>query len=327
LFTFTNTIIANYKVNHCKALCFMKYILLFMLVSMFCHAQDYNKVTAYRLIDEMDDGPCSLVTYFKAGDSSFVYSARSIDAVMIKKLLSIKKKAKKWKKTGFWCRKGYIGGDMIYNMFVFEGAKVNDTLFTSDDIVIFPSKQVAYTDKNKEVYKAFNNHFKAFFDRDFKEENEDRVLQGTAVLDSIGVDKIVYKGKAVEQLNFTDIKSQAKSLKEIDVFESVEDSIINYFYTYEADRDLIETKNNQSIESVVINNPDTFSIDGIKVGCSEELVANRYPQSAKHTYPISTKFEEMEYKYNYEITFKNDKGMAVITVDKKVVSSIEIRLD
>ena len=308
----------------------MKYILLFIFVSMFCYAQEHNKVTAYRLIDEMDDGPCSIVTYFKDGLTYCIYSAESTDAVMIKKLLEIKKTAKKWKKTGFWCTERTVGGDMIYNMFVFEGAKVKDTLFTSftvDDIIIIPSKQVAYTDKNKEVYKAFNNHFKAFFDRDFKQENENRILQGRAVLDSIGVDKIVYKGKVVAQLNFPEIKNQTQSLREIDTTEFGEDSIAYYLYTYEADRDIIETKNNKKIEYVVVNNPDTFSIDGIKVGSSEEWVINKYPQSAKHTYAVSTKFEEMDYKYNYEIIFKNNKGGAVITVDKKVVSSIVIRLD
>jgi len=302
----------------------MKYILLFIFVSMFCHAQEYNKVTAYRLVEEVNDGPCSIVGYIKDVHSSFVYSAESNDAVMIKKLLEIKKKAKKWEKTGFWCTERTIGGDMIYNMFVFEGAKVNDTLFTSHYTVIFPAEQLAYLDKDNEIYRAFNKHFKAFFDKDFREDFNQ--LSNNIVLDSISSDNLMYKGKVVAQLNFTDIKNQTQSLKEIDVFESEEDSITDYFYTYEADRDIIKTKNNQSIDSVIINNPDTFSIDGIKVGSSEELVANRYPQSAKHPYPASTKFEEMEYKYDYEIMFKNNKGSAVISVNKKVVSNIEIRL-
>ena len=328
LFTFTNTIIANYKVNHYKALCFMKYILLFILVSMFCHAQEYNNVTAYRIIWEVDDCDCSIVTFLKTkGLNGTVYSAESTDQMMIKNLLTIKKQAKKWEKKDFWCSERSIGGDMIHNMFVFESSQTNDTLFTTrEHLIVFPHEHLAYMDKNFNINKALNNHFKAFFDRDFNREYEDRILQGTVVLDSTGVDKILYKNIIGIQLNFPEIKNQTRSLKETDVLESVEDSIINYFYTYEADRDIILTKNNQSIESVVINNPDTFSIDGIKVGSSEELVVNRYPQSAKHTYPASTKFEEMEYKYNYKITFKNDKGGAVITVDKKVVSSIEVIL-
>ena len=149
---------------------------------------------------------------------------------------------------------------------------------------------------------------------------------GTRVLDSTRVEKITYKGKDITKSNYKDIITHTQSLKEIDLIKSVNDSVKDYYYKYEADRDIIETKNNKSIESVIINNPDTFSIGDIKVGDNEELVAITYPRSARHTYPDSKKFEEMGYKYNYEIILENNKGDAIISIDKKRVRSIKITL-
>lgn len=306
----------------------MKYLCFLLLYFGLCNAQDHHKVTAYRIVVDYEDGPCSIVSYMKSDEFGSVFTAESGDITMIENLLSLKKKAEKSDKTEFWCRSGYIGGDMIDNMFVFEGHKDNDTLFISnyDHLIVFPNEQKAYKDEGLAVYKALNKHFKAFFNRDFNSEYTERILMGTRVLDSTRVEKIMYKGKVITKSNFKDIITHTQSLKEIDLIKSVNDSVQDYYYKYEADRDIIETKNNKSIESVIINNPDTFSIGDIKVGDNEELVAITYPRSAKHTYPDSKKFEEMGYKYNYEIILENNKGDAIISIDKKTVRSIKITL-
>jgi len=303
----------------------MKY-LFFLLCLNICQAQDYKKVTAYRIVEESEDGPCSIVSYIRSREFGSVYTAESEDQEMIKKLLALKKQAKKWKKTGFWCTERLIGGMTVDNMFVFEGSKANDTLFTTnvDHLVVFLDKQVAYKDRDSAIYKALNKHFKGFFDRNFKEE-----YYGIwdMVLDSISVNKLYYKDKPIALVRFPDIKKYTKTVKLIDTLESNSDSIKDYYNTYQTDLDTIEFKNDDTIQYVIVNDPSTFLVGGIKVGDSEQVIADKYPASAKHAIPVSTRFEEMEYKYAYKIRLENGKGTVSITIDNKIVRHIDFSLN
>jgi len=75
----------------------MKFIVILLLSSTCCLAQ--AKLKAYRLVNEADDGPCTVEYYvdYQLYFPSYV-TVESSNAELIDNLLAIKRQSKKWKK-------------------------------------------------------------------------------------------------------------------------------------------------------------------------------------------------------------------------------------
>jgi len=300
----------------------MKYFCFLLLCFSLCQAQTYNKVTAYKIVSEPDDGPCSIATYVKhASEFGGVFSAQSTDQTMIQNLLMVKKNAKNHgKKRKFYCREGMIGGDMIYNMFVFHGKK-NDTLFTTypENLIVLPHKYIAYTDDDMLVNKALTGDMKTFYERDFGKELG---FISRRDLDSVNVEKILYHGKIAKNLYLEDIKSKANDFKLIDI-----DSIsTRNSEKYSADNDTIKFDANRLVKSIAAYNT-ALTIDGVTVGDSEEVIISKYPLSAKVPYPNGITYDEIKHNYEYIVCLAGEKGRIFFKIENKIITKITIDFD
>jgi len=124
--------------------------LLFLLLPICCFAQN-TKVTAYRLVNENDDGPCSVKSYIRwseGGPLSYV-TAESNDVAFARDLLTLKNLSKKWKKEKHFCTPLSLSSDMTHNMFVIEYNGKNDTILADkyNTMIVFPDKAKRYLDK------------------------------------------------------------------------------------------------------------------------------------------------------------------------------------
>ena len=152
----------------------MKYLTILLLLCCFSNAQEFKKVTAYRVINAHDDGACSIKTLVETESrASFLtyVTAESHDTELMTNLVELKKKAKRWKKSDCGCNgKPGLQWGSIPNMFVIEEQSGNDTIYTNHDNtqIIFPEKQAGHHDEKGLLQKALTGNIKEFFDLDFE---------------------------------------------------------------------------------------------------------------------------------------------------------------
>lgn len=304
----------------------MKYFYFLLFCFSLCSAQKYDRVTAYKIVNEHDDSPCSVAKFVKyATEFGEVFTAESTDQTMIKNLLAVKKNAKKYgKKSKFYCHERMIGGDMIDNMFVFEGA-TNDTLFTTNynHLIVFPHKDIAYTDNDFHVNKALTGDMKAFYERDFVKELRPISRR---ILDSVTFEKIIYCGKIAKNINSEYIKSKAKEFKLIDIDTIGTENSEKYSEEYSVDNNIVKFDTDRFVKSITATNK-LLTIDGIAVGDSENVITSKYPLSAKVPYPNGTTYEEIKHNYEYTIYLAGGKGAIFFKIKNKVITEITIDFD
>ena len=243
----------------------MKTLLLFLLLTTFCFAQ-HAKVTAYRLVNEHDDGPCSVKTYVKYPEQYYetYVTAESTDPVFVENLLKLKKEARKWERTNYNCSRRCIGCDMVHNMFVIKYNGSSDTILAArnNDILIFSEKEKAYLDKNEVLKKMFPENIKEFFEHDF--ETQVRSFVFWEENDSITADKVLYKGKRVHDFITKDFEYDTGNFR-LASSDSLYGSMERK-YAFANDTVRFYQKDSKAI----ISDPDSgWNIDGIKVGDRE----------------------------------------------------------
>lgn len=297
----------------------MKLIVLSLFLTAILYSQQ-AKVTAYRLINPVDDGPCSIKSYTEHADvfSGSYVTAESDDPKLIEKLLEIKAECKNWPYKPFYCNNRMIGGDEIRNMVVITG-KRNDTIFTDRDNqwIIFPERRKACLDQNGILKASLTGRIKEFFDYDF--DKQLRVKEGIETLDSISIGHLRYRDRALTQ-NYTlevpysvsNVRpGSEKSLSSRDFYVVGLDTI---FFSH-------------PLTSIIINDrASSFNVNGIRPGDSEEVLKKTYPISSATPVFYHTRFEEMRRNYYYVVYIHEGKGSILFLMKNAIIDSILINL-
>ena len=304
----------------------MKYITLTLFFCFACLGQEKAHLTAYRLVGEVTDGPCSVKEYVKYNAvekyvwrDTFV-TAESDDQQLIHNLLDIKKKAPRGKSRDFYCKERSMGGESIHNMFVFSGS-VTDTIFTdsSNKWIIFPDRQKAYLDKDLKFTKALTGIIKEFMEYDFKTP----ILAHfhTEGRDSIPTGSVLHRGRSgVAFLNNIVKNAEGYSLFKTDTIYSRIKKI------YVQGNDSIEFYEDKI--TVDISDTNTgWDIDGIKPGEPESKLFEKYPASTQLKMIYLMRFEDIKRKYFYTVLLSNGKGYISYFIKDKKIECITIDLN
>lgn len=287
----------------------MKLTVIFLLLTATVYSQQ-AKLTTYRLINPVDDGPCSIKSYVEHPDvfsGSFV-TAESDDPKLIEKLLSIKANCKKWPQKPLYCEKRMVGGDEIPNMLVITG-KRNDTIFTdkTNRWIIFPEQRKAFSDE-KGIFKAsLSGSIKDFFDYNFDKQLRVKFLIET--VDSVSVNSISYRGQALKNNVIEIPETQEK------------------FRLGTGNSKKIYVTGNDTITIDINDKAGPFSVDGLRPGDSEQQLKKHYPVSSSIPVFYHTRFEDMQRKYYYLVTIEQGVGYVVFMIADGVIESIQINLE
>jgi hypothetical protein len=293
----------------------MKILTTLLFLTTLCFAQNKPKLTAYRLVNPHDDGPCSIKYYVDNEEFFLAYvSAESTDKQLIDKLLTIKKQAKKWKKKSHFCSTRMRGGDLTTGMFVIESGAGNDTILTTYDYgaLVFPGKEIAYIDKEHVLYKALTGNVKEFFEYDFNNQIRSWfTIKG----DSINHDRVTYKGKSIYGLTEELFKKQYTNKR-------LEDERSYHVYLHDANTYLFS---DNRLKEVTIETPNSnWVIDGVQTGDNESILLTRYPNSAKAQLFNDVRFEDIKRKYHYSIILKGSKGSIDFYIEDKIIEKIVV---
>ncbi|KOS07266.1 hypothetical protein AM493_15390 [Flavobacterium akiainvivens] len=281
-------------------------------------------LTAYRLIDELTDGPCSVVTFVKYPSEAFLFTyitAESSNQDFINKLLNLKKAALKWKSREFYCEEGILGGETIPHMFVISGT-FTDTIFTdkTNQWIIFPDKQKAYFNKDRLLNNAFTGSCKDLFG-EFLNRQINAVYRDDYEQDSIPANSISYQGKPLDMFidNFNNDHGTFKLLEpEANKWAAFDTAYYSESDTIYFSRDLI---------AVVITNPDSgWDINGIKQGDAEKKLIDKYPVSTQiPLFSLSTiRIEDIKRLYYYRIRLKDEFGSLIYDIKDNKIEKVTI---
>lgn len=297
----------------------MKYLLLLFL-TVTCFAQN-TKITVYRLVNEDNDGPCSISSYVKYHNDGFLnyVTAESNDSIFAKNLLSLKKISKKWKKRNHFCEPRTIGGNMTHNMFTIEYKGKRDTILTTynNEMIVFPGTGIAYVDEKQVLKKMFTGNIKEFFDHDFKKQIMALYIREN---DSIPFNKILYK-ESMRDFSIEDFKNQSGKFK----FISSDSLYENIRLKYTDGNDTIQFYKNRIDISITSSNSN-WNIDQVKPGDSEELLFQKYPISTKIPKFYLIRYEDIKRKYFYSVELIGNKGNITYLIKDRIIEKIEINL-
>ena len=295
-------------------------LLLIILFTTACFAQNV-KVTAYRLVHDHEDGPCSVKTYVENPLMSYqtYVTAESDDSIFAENLLKLKKEARKWRKTDYFCSARVIGGSMIHNMFVISYNGVNDTILSTlyNDMIIFPGEEKAYSDKKEVLKKMLPRNITEFFKHDFR--SQIRSLYFPEENDSITSDKILYQEKHAIKIFNKDFEKDTGKFKLVN-----RDSLYNDIEReYAFNNDTIFFHEDDI--KITITNPDSgWNVGGLKVGDTEELLKSKYPESTKIQKYSLIRYEDIQRQYFYWVILKEKKGNITYFIKDHLIEKIKI---
>lgn len=303
----------------------MKHLLL-LLFTTACLAQN-AKVTAYRLVNEDDDGPCSVITYVKLTEKWFLnyVSAESNDINFAENLLKLKKVAKSWKRQNHDCKPGTLGGDMTHNMFVIQYLGKNDTILATHDNskIVFPGITKSYADEKGVLKSMFPENIKALFDYDFNKQIHSWFTEKS---DSISADKVYFRNETAYGLTEQKFKQryEYRLIVADTSFQTREEYTIRK--TYLSKTDTLSFDNSGSLDEIIIDNIDSeCTVDGLKVGDNENALILKYPNSARRKVFYNIRFEDLLRIYYYDVNLKDNKGRISFYVRDKIIDKIIIR--
>jgi hypothetical protein len=305
----------------------MKKILLLLFVTSLSYSQDNAKVTAYRLVNENDDGPCSVSSYVKWIEPGLInyVTAESYDVAFAQNLLKLKKLSKRWQQQNHFCRPGSLGGDMTHNMFVIEYNGRNDTILATYDNskIIFPGKSKSYTDGKGVLKSMFPENIKKFFNYDFNKQINSWFMEKR---DSIPADRVYFRNENAYGLTEQKFKQQHEyRLIVADTsFQTPEEYTIRK--TYLSNRDTLTFDNSERLDEIIIDDIGSeYTVDSLRVGDNENALILKYPSSVKAKIFYNVRFEDLQRTYYYIIDLKDNKGMISFYIKDKIINKITIR--
>lgn len=285
----------------------MRHLYLILLFSYTACFSQQAKITAYRLINESDDGPCSIATYLKEDDTDYFsnyVTAQSTDTVMANRLLAINREAKKKKGVEFWCGEGTLGGDRIHNMVVVEKDNIRDTIYLTqqNSYIVFPNEHKAYPGSKLVLRKSLTGVIKEFFEFDFQKDLRSMFMGN---IDKIPLNKVLFKGKNLKGFTKDKFEKEFGKLKKLDEKLSYDGAFVSYSF----EGNVYSFINDVLLDNVEVNNPDSgWEIDGLSIGNKQELFLEKYPVSMSFNVISSKKFEDYKKEQLHWLHFSENEG-------------------
>jgi len=313
----------------------MKYLIYLLLLACICNAQqykNYTKVTAYRLANTDEIGPCNILNYAKRlkRTGHYIQAMESYSDTLAYNLIKLKQESKVWKKDTCTCGQEAVGKTaLVPNMFIVEVNTHKDTIFTTSGhkAVYSVSEQAYYTAPENYITSLFPKDVAGFLKRDFISE-----IKAWKV-DSISSAAITLHKKSFYGLNRKQFE------KDIEFFHVVTTdtmyldigkpmkidklySIDNMQFSFDQDSGKISkvTTNTYSNNHTPMS---MLNVDGIKIGDSEEVLCSKYDNSTSLRYwdaPLSA----ITNYYTYEVNLSNGEGLIRYVVRNAVIREIEI---
>lgn len=335
----TNTILTeNIRYFYNPIQLIMKQLLLLaLLFTGLCNAQEYRnatRVTAYRLVNFDDAGPCSIQYYAKKlrRTGYYIQAMESNNDTLAYSLLKLKAEAQNWNRETCNCgeARDTTGVPLVTNMFIVEVNTHKDTVFTTTGQkgIFLPKDQLHYIAPDNRIAAVFTKDVTTFFQRDFKREINDWKL------DTISTKDITLKKKSFYGLNRKEFE---KTIAFFDVVST--DSIflgpgklLQTKRTYYIDDAKFSFDDkNKRVNGVLIENTYTsnglsrimtVTVDGVKIGDPEEALCNKYDNSTllkNWDAPLSA----INNYYTYEVYIK-DQGLVRYVIRNKIIQAIQI---
>ncbi|AXG73825.1 hypothetical protein DVK85_06065 [Flavobacterium arcticum] len=310
----------------------MRYILLFILISFSCSAQDIKdntKVTAYTLGVMFRNGSCTIKDYLKdvSAVGTTVQATVSYDSDLAHQLLQLKRDAKEnWAAEECDCKgQVYKKGQVIPNMYVVQINSYRDTIYTTKNncAIFFPEQQKKYFDAESKLENVLNKGFGDFVTKDFLTDIMQRVY------DSVSVKKVVINNKPIYKLkrkSFEDKIIPFQMVRTDSIFGKrivvAKEYWVNNLEVLFGDTDVISTINAHHPTGKYGVNL-TMTVDGIAIGDSEEKIIENYPCSTTFR-NWGAPLKDPTDNYYYQISFTDNKGFAFIYIWEKKVYAVEV---
>ncbi|MDP2160012.1 MAG: hypothetical protein Q8K02_05990 [Flavobacterium sp.] len=298
----------------------MKYlIIIFLALNYISYSQNsIFTLKASRLIQEYDDGPCSIKSYLEDDTVFYVQSIDlNIDAHFIAQLKSIQKKSMKWKSVDFICFNKCIGCETVDNMLVYSDSKQNDTIYFVDNFtkIYNPKKQKIYIDENQSLRNLFSKKdaFIEFIDTNFNSIIEEVTREKR---DSITIQSIKINDKSINET--IDIienkinKNQTDSLNQVEIIKEH-----NLIVDLNSKKRIttIQTSNLQSEYSITIN---------YQTVTTESQILELFPDSKKETNYRKKYFKDKDGIYTISIKITENLGWISFNMKDEIIQTIEI---
>jgi len=318
----------------------MKHLLLSLLLFCgWCNAQQQfknsTKVTAYRLVNSDENGPCSIEYYAKKlkRTGHYIQAIESYNDTLAYSLLQLKADAPTWTKEACNCGEepDTLGKPLVTNMFIIEVNSHRDTVFTTtgNRAVFFPKEQLHYIAPENRIAAIFPNELNEFFKRDFATE----IYKWQ--IDSISPKSITIRQKPFYGLTrkefekdvyyFDVARTDSVYLPKKQPYKVLKSYYINDIkFSFDGIDDQI-SEVALEYTSLSRNQPGmtTISVDGVKIGDSEDVLCNKYDNSTllkNWDAPLAA----LNNYYTYEVALDNLEGLVRYTIRNKVIQSIHI---
>lgn len=318
----------------------MKHLLLSLLLfSGLCQAQQQfkntTKVLACRLVNSDDNGPCSIEYYAKKlrRTGHYIQAMESYNDTLAYSLLQLKADAKTWNKEAWICGEApdTLGKPLVTNMFIVEVNSQKDTIFTTADnrAVFFPKEQLRYTAPDNRITAVFNREVKEFFNRDFATEiykwQIDSISTKTITLQKKPFYGLTRKEFEKDVYNFDVARTDSVYLSKKQLYKALKSYYINDIkFSFDGiDDQISEVALEYTSLSKNQSGMTTISVDGIKIGDSEDVLCNKYDNSTllkNWDAPLVA----LNNYYTYEVALDNLEGLVRYTIRNKVIQSIHI---
>lgn len=311
----------------------MKYFTILLLLCSLSNAQEfknYTKVTAYRLINESDDGPCSILDYMEREGQIgyYIQAAHSYNDTLAYNLLNLKKEAKDWPKQDYICFRDSLVATPVSHMFVVEVNRFRDTLFTTKDhcSLFMPKEKAEYIDLQEAVHAFFTKDMAAFLERNFEGEISN-MRYDSIPFNSLTIANQPVYGLTREEFEQKIVPFQLVRTDSVYGYDGKRNRVLQEFWLNNMK---FQTNHKKKIDQVIVYSTDhdfpdeqSLFIDGIKLGDSEEVLFEKFPNSTairNWGAPLS----DLNNYYYYEVDLSNDGGKVTFTIKNKAIIRIQI---
>jgi hypothetical protein len=313
----------------------MKYIICLLLLGSICNAQqykNYTKVTAYRLANTDELGPCNILDYAKRlkRTGHYIQAMESYNDTLAYNLLKLKQEAQTWKKDTCTCGQKSVGRALVPNMFIVEVNTHKDTIFTTSDhkAVYSVNEKAQYTAPENYITSLLPKDVNQFFKRDFVSEISAWKMDSVSSKD-ITLHKKAFYGLTRKQFekNVSYFHVATTDTMYMDIGKPLKVSklysIDNIQFSFYEDNGKLSkvTTNTYSNNYSPMN---VLNVDGVKIGDSEEVLCSKYDNSTSLKYwdaPLST----ITNYYTYEVNLTNGEGLIRYVVRNTIIREIEIQ--
>jgi hypothetical protein len=308
----------------------MKYLLpLLLLLSYTGYSQQnygsFTKVTAVRVTDYNGFNLCNISATAKQGPfiGSKLQAAQSDDEQLAYGLLALKKEAKQWEKKAIQCDEDTYNS-AIPIMYIVQVNRYRDTIFATagNRSIVIPDEQAEYIDTTGKLQGLLDENLCFFFERNYSGEF------ATHMGDSIPATTVQLNGKPIygqRRKGFEKNIEKFQTIRTDSLFTEGLQVVKEYWinnYKIKFNTKGVHTVNAYLMEYRFPKKAD-LTIDGLKIGDSEDKLYDRYPCSTEYK-NWGANLSDIGNNYYYEVHFTEQKGYAIFYIRNRKINEIEI---